>query len=100
MASRVRGTIVPAYLLLCLLLGGSGQGVWANMLLQLFGLALIAWAAVRPDQDTMPREQWQLLWLVLIGLGIIVLQMVPLPAALWATLGGREFIAQGFAVLG
>ena len=52
MASRMREAVVPAYLLLCLLLGGSVQGVWFNMILQLVGLAIVAWAALESDQST------------------------------------------------
>ena len=42
MDSRLRDAIAPSYLFLCLLLGGSAQGIWANMTLQLVGLAILA----------------------------------------------------------
>ncbi|HEY6662615.1 MAG TPA: O-antigen ligase family protein [Sphingomicrobium sp.] len=100
MVSRFRGIAAPAYLLLCLLLGGSGQGVWANMLLQVLGLGLMAWAATSPEEEAMPRGQRQLLWLILIALAIIALQLIPLPASLWQRLGGRQPIVEGFEVLG
>ena len=47
MSSRFREGLAPAYLLLCLVLGGSAQGIWANMVLQLLGIGVIAWAATR-----------------------------------------------------
>ena len=47
MAKWAREAIGPAYLFLCLILGGSAQGIWQNMALQLLGLALIAWAALQ-----------------------------------------------------
>ena len=49
MASRAREAAAPVYLFACLLLGGSAQGLWANMLLQLLGIGLIAWAALIPQ---------------------------------------------------
>ena len=45
MNSRARAMVAPAYLFACLILGGSAQGVWQNMILLLAGLAIIAWAA-------------------------------------------------------
>ena len=41
MDSRLRDAIAPSYLFLCLLLGGSAQGIWANMTLQLVGLCRV-----------------------------------------------------------
>lgn len=100
MASRARQAVAPLYLLACLLLGGSGQGIWANMLLQLFGLALIAWSALaRPSAElTLPARQ--LLWLGLAALGLVALQLIPLPFALWAKLGGRSALAADYRTLG
>ncbi len=100
MVSRVRGSAAPAYLLACLFLGGSGQGIWANMLLQLFGLALIAWAALAPAPERMPGEQRQLFILALLSLIVVLIQLVPLPPDLWQELGPRKMIADGYRVLG
>ncbi len=97
---RLREAIAPAYLLACLLLGGSSQGIWANMVLQLVGLGLIGWAALVSPPDPMPREQRQIFWLVLLALVVVLLQLIPLPAGAWAQLGPRHVIAEGYAVLG
>ena len=40
----IRVLILPGYLLLCLLLGGSSAANWANVALQLLALPLIFWA--------------------------------------------------------
>lgn len=90
----------PTYLFLCLLLGGSSQGVWANMVLQLLGLGLIAWSATKRPENVDSEEQRQLFLLVLLGLAIIAIQLVPLPPGLWEHAGGREPIAQGYNILG
>lgn len=100
MRNVMREAVAPLYLLLCLIIGGSAQGVWANMLLQLLGIALIAWAAASRADEPLLAPARQLLWLVLIGVAVVALQLVPLPASVWPHLGGREAIASGYHVLG
>ena len=100
MASRLRDAAPPFYLFCCLILGGSSQGIWANMLLQLFGLALIAWAALTPAGERLPRQQRQLFGLVILGLTLVALQLIPLSPALWEPLGPRHLLADGYKVLG
>lgn len=100
MANRARQAVAPLYLLMCLLLGGSAQGIWANMLLQLLGVALIAWSAFeRPAAELAPPAK-QLLWLLLAALAIVTVQLVPLPFDWWAGLGGRSALAADYALLG
>ena len=100
MLSRARVAVAPAYLLLCLVLGGSAQGVWQNMILQLAGVAIIAWAASDRSDDPLARPATQLLLLAAAFLVIVVLQLVPLPASVWSHLGPRQAIAGGYRVLG
>jgi O-antigen ligase len=100
MAERTRHLIAPLYLFLCLILGGSAQGVWGNMVLQLIGIAIIAWAAVAPAEEPLVQPARQLLWIALLGLVIVALQLVPLPSSLWSHLGGRARIVDGYHVLG
>lgn len=99
MISRGRELVAPLYLLLCIVLGGSAQGVWGNMLLQLVGLAIIGWAALsRVDQPVLPAAR-QLLLLSFAALVIVILQLVPLPPALWGMSGPRDHLARGFTIL-
>ena len=100
MASYFRQAIAPGYLLLCLVLGGSAQGIWSNALLQLCGLGIIGWAAAAPRDEPLGRVSRQLVWLLIAGLILVALQLVPLPASVWSELGGRQAIAQGYRVLG
>jgi O-antigen ligase len=100
MVRRLREGVAPTYLFACLLLGGSAQGIWANMVLQLVGLALIGWAALVREPEPVPREQRQLFWLVLLALVIVLLQLIPLPPGAWAQLGPRDVIAEGYRILG
>jgi O-antigen ligase len=100
MASRLREGVAPAYLFLCLILGGSAQGIWANMILQLLGIALLAWAALAPAEKPLLPPARQLLILALLAVALVAIQLVPLPPGLWTHFGGREPIANGFRILG
>ncbi len=100
MPNAARQAIAPAYLLLCLVMGGSAQGIFFNLLLQLAGLAIIVWAAAAPAEETLARSARLLLWLMIAALAVIALQLVPLPASVWPHLGAREAISEGYPVLG
>jgi len=100
MDSRARQAVAPLYLFLCLVLGGSAQGIWANMALQLIGVGLISWAAMaRADQPIIASAQ-QLLILAALAIALVASQMLPLPASLWPHLGGRGPVADGYRILG
>ena len=101
MSHHLRLGLVPAYLLLCLLLGGaSAAGYWANMLLQLVAIPILFWAAVAERSTPLARPARQLLILLFLALLLIGLQLVPLPPSLWSALPGREEVARGFTLLG
>src|SRR5256885_8298948 len=100
MASRLREGVAPAYLFLCLVLGGSAQGIWANMVLQLLGIGILAWAVLAPAEEPLFPPARQLLILSLLAVALVAVQLVPLPASLWPHLAGREPIANGFRILG
>src|SRR5437764_15421616 len=81
--NAVKSSVAPIYLLACLILGGSAQGVWQNMLLQLAGLGIIAWAAATGD-DPLPKAAKSLFLILIAGLAVVVLQLLPLPPCIWA----------------
>lgn len=98
---HLRIAVVPAYLLLCLVLGGgSAAGIWGNMLLQLLAIPLIAGAVLARPSTPIPTAGRQLFALALLVVSVAFVQLVPLPPALWSALPGREPIAAGFAALG
>jgi O-antigen ligase len=97
MRSKLRPLVAPAYLLLCIIFGGSVQGVWANFALQLIGLAMLVWVAVRPE-NLAPHDRLPLL-LILLALLVVALQLIPLPPEVWTKLPGRSGIAQGYDLL-
>lgn len=100
MLSRTREFVAPLYLFACLLLGGSAQGIWQNMALQLAGVGLIAWAAMDRQYEVLPRPARQLLFIAIFLFVIVALQFIPLPPDLWSALGPRQRLADGFGMLG
>jgi O-antigen ligase len=100
MASRARIIVAPAYLFACLVLGGSAQGVWENMILQLAGVGILAWAALDRREEPLAPAARQLLLLAIVAIAIIALQLVPLPASIWSHFGPRARVADDFRALG
>jgi len=100
MIRRARTIVAPAYLFACLILGGSAQGIWQNMILQLAGVAIIAWAAMDRGEEPVARAARMLLSLALVSLAVVALQLIPLPPSIWSNLGPRERIAEDFLALG
>lgn len=95
-----RHFIVPVYLVLCVLLGGASLfGFVPNLALQLLALPIIVWALVR-EQSGQPVAARGLIWLAIALLGCFLVQLIPLPPALWTSLPGRERVVEGFAMLG
>src|SRR4051794_33274885 len=97
--SRAGALAAPSFLFLALLLGGSTRGIWGNLALQLLAIPLLAWAVLAGE-----RPQWRaaakpLALILVAGLMLILLQLVPLPPALWTRLPGRGPVSEGFSLL-
>jgi O-antigen ligase len=97
--NAARSALAPLYLFACLILGGSAQGIWGNMLLELAGVAIIARAAAAPADAPLPRAAKALLLLAIVAIVVVAMQAVPLPPTLWAH-GPRARIAEGYQLLG
>lgn len=98
--SRSAQAILPAFLLLCLLAGGSSRATWGNLALQALAPLVIAFAIATGATVDQNRNSKALLWLLGAWLVLILLQLVPLPPAIWSTLPGREVVAGGYRALG
>ena len=97
----IRHASVPVFLLACLLLGGaSAAGFTANFILQITSLPLIGWALWTMLQERPPAQIRAPLGLLAIFVTIAVLQLVPLPPALWTLLPGRAWVVDGYRLLG
>lgn len=95
----IRKGVAPAYLFLCLLLGGSTQGVWGNALLQIGAILIISWWMIQPN-GRLPANARPLAWLLGLGVLLVLIQLLPLPPAIWTNLPGREIVADGRKILG
>ena len=91
--------MAAGWVTLCIALGGStAGGALANMLLQIFALGILGWAAVASDRAGGPGR----LLLILAGTAIVLIgfSVVPLPPALWSILPLRGTIVRGFEMVG
>ena len=100
MSERLRAAVVPAYLLLCLVLGGSTQGALTNLALQLLGIAIIAWAVLARPPGALPPPVRGLLLIAVLTLLLFLVQLLPLPPSSWSALPGQQRIAEGYRLLG
>ena len=101
MTQRLRHLAIPLFLLACLLAGGaSAAGYWSNLALQLAALPIIVGAAIVRRATPMPAESRPALLLLAATAALILLQLVPLPPAIWTHLPGRGPVAAGFTLLG
>jgi hypothetical protein len=100
--ARVIGNyLAPAYLLLCLLLGGaSAAGFLANGLLQVVGILCVLTVILCDALPGLARPARQLFLLIGAAGALLLLELVPLPPFLWRLLPGRDVAAQGFDLLG
>lgn len=101
MIHYLRIAIVPAFLLLCLVLGGaSAAGFWPNMGLQLAAILIIFWSLIVRRNTPIAPAGRQLLVLTALMLLVPLLQLVPLPPSIWTALPGRAPVADGFRLIG
>jgi len=93
--------LAPAYLLLCLLLGGaSAAGCLANGMLQIVGILGILIVVLSGSLPELPKRALLLLALLGAAAALLLFELVPLPPFLWQLLPGRGPAAEGFALLG
>jgi O-antigen ligase len=94
----LEGWLAPSLLLCALALGGaSAAGVWANALLTLIALVAAAWSLASGGLSLLSRP---LRWMCGCAIALPLLQLVPLPPSLWASLPGRGAIARAFDLMG
>jgi O-antigen ligase len=93
--------VAALYLVLCLVLGGaSAAGAIANFTIQFIGaLILLAVALKDPRREVTRAEKGA--WLLFFAFILLsLLQLVPLPPAIWTALPGRSTVAEGFTLVG
>lgn len=97
---KLRRFILPAYLLLCLLVGGSSQGNWSNAVLQLIAVLMLGYLAIARRAEPLGKPGRALIAIGIATIAVILIQLVPLPPSIWQSLGGRELIVSGRTSLG
>jgi O-antigen ligase len=100
MMGVIRAAAVPAYILLCIVLGGSTQGYWGAATLQLLGISIIAWSLLTPDRLPLSGPAKGLFAIAGLVVLLPLFQLIPLPPGLWTAIPGREPIAEGYLLLG
>src|SRR5690349_19736219 len=96
-----RRLLVPAYLALCILLGGaSAAGYLSNMVLQLIALPIIILSLLAVRKAPIDRSGRVLLIFAAVALAVPLLYLIPLPPSVWAGLPGRADVARGYELLG
>jgi O-antigen ligase len=97
---QIPSIVLASYLLSCIVFGGSAQSPWTNLGLQLAGIALITWAAIGGVAGQASKRAAVINLLVICALLTVLIQLIPLPPAIWTKLPGRSPIADGLTVLG
>jgi O-antigen ligase len=92
--------VVPAYVFLCLLMGGSAQGIWQMAILEFVAILMIAWSFSGHSHSREPKLARNLFWLAAGAMALLAIQLIPIPAAIWAALPGRSLVAEGRSILG
>lgn len=77
--------------------GGTRQGLWSDVIVQLAALPLLVWALLRLTPTIGSRLPLLLLGAILV---LPLLQLIPLPPALWTALPGREEIRSAYEIAG
>lgn len=99
--SKVSGAMAPLWLWLCLLLGGASQGgALANLILQLGGAAFLAYWLWSGQRLQVHQAEKLPIYLLVAATVWILIMFVPLPPAIWQWLPGRDFVADGYNLLG
>lgn len=100
MSRTIRLLIAPSYLVACICLGGSAQGIWSNFALQVIGIAILVFAACDKHVIGPGGDARLLATLVVAALVVVLAQLTPLPPEIWTHFAGRSAIAHGFELLG
>lgn len=87
-------TLLPAYLALCLILGGaSAAGFVANFLLQFLGALLLAWSFWGTTRCVACTRTRFLTFLIYASLFLAAVQFLPLPESIWTSNAARAELA-------
>ena len=99
--ARISGWLAAALLLLGLLFGGGTRSdVFSDLVVQFCAVWVLAYGVMKLDWYYLPTERRQMLLLALGVALVILLQLVPISASLWAWFPGRDEISHWRKELG
>ena len=98
--SIVRQAIAPLYFFACIAMGGSAQGILSNLFLQLAGVVILCWAWLSRTPSKVSHSARLLGWIAALSVLLVLLQLIPLPPAIWTHFPGRQFAIDGYHLLG
>jgi O-antigen ligase len=99
----MRATVVmPAlFVAICLALGGSSRhGLLTNALLELISVLFLLGIAFSSGFTNPFRLLAGLAWLFAGAVALFTLHLFPWPPSIWTDLPGRDFVAEGYQMLG
>lgn len=101
LGDRAWPAAVSFVMLLAIVSGGSSQAdSWAFLVFRLLCIGLLGAALLRLPAHRLARTEAMALIFVIVGVGVVCLQLVPLPYAVFAGLPGREYAAKIFSIAG
>jgi len=80
--------------------GAARQGLWSDAIVQLAALPLLIWAVFRLGAAELDRPAKYALFLACAFVLLPIVQLIPLPPALWTALPGRDQIASDYKAAG
>ena len=86
--------VLPIYLFVCIVLGGSSQSIWGKSILQFLAVLIVAWAIASPRVRLRLSRTPMILGAAVLAL--FVLHLIPLPPSIWSHLPGREMVVEGY----
>lgn len=92
---------VAAFLLILWAIGGSSRpGFSIAFMIQIFSLVMLVIGVLRLRKGIPSRTAGFGLGLTILGVGLVGLQLLPLPPGLWTILPGRQFVVESLAASG
>jgi len=90
-----------AFVVTAILLGGTSEpALLPALILRAFSIVIIAIGLIRIGFTAPNRMSAEAFAIMLGAVGLVLLQLVPLPPFLWMSLPGREFVVEGIRASG
>lgn len=102
LAQAVPTWVGPGFVLILAMMlgGGTRQGYWSDAVVQLASLPLLAVSLWRIALQGITREAGAGLLVAGGAASLPLLQLIPLPPSIWASLPGHAFAAEGYQAAG